>query len=383
MTTKSKRGQNEGSFYQRADGRWEALLTIPADAPGGPARRSFYGKTKAEAMSKMRESQRKVEQGLPIIPEKQKVGDFLDDWLRDVVKPSVRPSTYVSYAMLVKQHLKPGLGHHKLARLTPQQVQAHLNVKLASGLSARSVQYQRAVLRRALNQALKWDLVSRNVATLVEPPTARRFEIQPLSPSQARAFLSTVEGDRLEALYRTAIAMGLRQGEALGLQWSAIDLDAGTLTIRTALQRIDKVPTLVEPKTDRSRRTLPMPAKVIEALRAHRVRQLEERLFAGPRWDGSLDLVFTTPIGTPLDPSNVTKQFHAALKRAGLPRIRFHDLRHSCASLLLAQGVPARTIMETLGHSQISLTMNTYSHVAPEMLRNAADLMDRLLASNE
>ncbi len=179
-------------------------------------------------------------------------------------------------------------------------------------------------------------------------------------------------------MYTVALALGLRQGEALGVRWEDVDLEAQTLRVRYALQRIDRKPTFVEPKTTRSRRTLPLPPSIVTALRAHRVRQLEERLLAGERWQ-DWNLVFASTVGTPLDGHNVTHRLQKHLERAGLPRQRFHDLRHCCASLLLAQGVHPRAVMEILGHSQIALTMDTYSHVMPAMLRDAANLMDGIL----
>jgi integrase len=210
-----------------------------------------------------------------------------------------------------------------------------------------------------------------------------RFEIQPLTREEARQFLEVAREDRLGALYSVALTMGLRQGEALGLRWEDVDLEARLLHIRFQLQRIEgKGLQLVPPKTAPSRRTLAIPPTIIANLREHRARQLEERLLAGSRWTQS-GLVFTTPIGTGLDGPNVTKSFQRLLMRAGLAHRRFHDLRHSCASLLLAQNVAPRVVMEVLGHSQISLTMNTYSHVLPELKREAAMQMEILLSGPE
>jgi integrase len=186
-----------------------------------------------------------------------------------------------------------------------------------------------------------------------------------------------VKGNRLEALYSVALALGLRRGEALGLRWEDVDLEAGTLRVQVALQRRKDSKTLVEPKTEQSRRTLPLPSVLVVALKAHRTRQLEERLAAGPKWRDH-GLVFPSTVGTPMEPRNLTRQFKAVLQRAGLPDIRFHDLRHTAASLLVAQGVHPRVVMEILGHSQISLTMNTYTHVLPEAQREATALMDVL-----
>ena len=269
-------------------------------------------------------------------------------------------------------------------------------------------------------------LVSRNVATLVDPPRVTKHEIRPFTPEQARSFLDAVAGHRLEALFSVAIALGLRQGEALGLQWPDVDLAAGVLHVRHALQRCGGDPVtrrrlladrkrlkrellgaagghskraalhadlvavrqqlkavratlrLVEPKSVRSRRSIQMPALVVKALKAHRVRQLEERLAIGTRWADS-GFVFTTSIGTPMDARNVTRAFSAVVRAANLPPVRFHDLRHTAASLLLAQGVAPRTIMETLGHSQISLTLDTYAHIMPTLQQDAAQQMNAIL----
>jgi integrase len=264
--------------------------------------------------------------------------------------------------------------------MTPQQVQSFLNAKAASGLAPRTVLYLRSVLRRALTQAERWGLVTRNVAKLTEPPRIPKQEVRPLSPQQVRQFLVAIEGDRLEALYLVALGVGMRQGEILGLAWRDIDLETGTITVRQALQRIAGKLELVEPKSATSHRVVPAPRIVLEALRAHRMRQLEARLLAGSRWhEDRRDLVFTTSVGTPMDGVAVTRRFKSIVAAAGLPDQRFHDLRHACASLLLAQGVAPRVVMETLGHSQISLTLNTYSHVIPALGREAADRMDAML----
>jgi integrase len=222
-------------------------------------------------------------------------------------------------------------------------------------------------------------MVPRNVAALVDPPRVLRYEITPLNPDEARRLLSVVKSHRFEALLTVAIALGLREGEALGLRWEAIDLDARMLHVKVSLQRVGKQVLLVEPKTARSRRTVVMPEVVVAALRAHRVRQLEARMLAGSRWvEGGF--VFTTRSGKPLEPSNMTKTFKALLKEANVPNIRFHDLRHTAATFLLAMGVDPRTIMETLGHSQISLTLNTYSHVLPSLKTDAAQRMNSILS---
>lgn len=344
------RGQREGSIFRRRDGRWAAALNV-GWREGKRHRKYFYGATREAVQKELTTALRAQQQGLPVAPERQTVRQFLESWLTECVRPSVRPRTFVSYSQLVKVHIAPGLGHIVLSRLSPQDVQAFLNGKLkarrgnlskrkpkeseaksgeqknAETLSPRTVQYLYAVLRRALGQALKWGLVARNVATLVTPPSVRRPEVRPLTPEEARALLNAIDGDRMAPLYSVALALGLRQGEALGLRWADVDLETATLTIRKAMQRVRGKLELVDPKTTKSRRTMALPDVAVNALRAHRVRQLEERLLAGSRWQDS-GLVFATTIGTPLDGRNVTRHFQKLLKDAALPRQRFHDLRH-------------------------------------------------------
>lgn len=376
----ARRGPNEGNIYLRADGRWVARVNLGYEA-GRRRRKCFYGHTRREVQEKLTRALRELQQGLPIATdERQTVEEFLRRWLADAVRPSVRPKTYTTYEGYVRRNLVPELGRIPLAKLGPQHVQTMLNQALATGLSPRSVNHIRAVLRRALNQAVRWSIVPRNVATLVDVPRVPRFEIRFFTPDEARHFLEVARGDRLEALYTLALAVGLRQGEALGLRWEDVDLERGVLNVRHSLQRIGGKLVLVEPKTRLSRRAIALPPFAVLALRQHRRRQVQDQLWAGPRWEEQ-GLVFTSSIGTPLDGSNVTHRLQRLLSKAGLPRQRFHDLRHSTATLLLAQEVPARVVMEILGHSQIGLTLNTYSHVIPSLQEEAARRMEELLAT--
>jgi integrase len=373
-----KRGQNEGSIYQRGDGLWVAAVSLGYDQDGKLLRKVVYGKTHEEARGKLISLLSDQQRGIPIPTERQTVARFLDSWLTDVVKDSTRPKTYRTYSDLIKHHIAPVLGKKQLVKLTPQDVQRFLKNKLESGLSARTVKHINDTLRAALNVGMTWGLVHRNVAALVKPPRIEKQEMKVFTPEQARAFLESVKGHRLEALFWLALTLGLRRGELLGLRWADIDLDAGTLRVNQALQRVSGELELTELKTEKSRRALPMTPLLIGAMRAHRTRQLEERLALGERWHDS-GLVFCSTIGTPLEPRNLNRTFDALVKNASLPKIRLHDTRHSCATLLLAQGVPPRTIMEILGHSQISLTMNTYSHVLPAMKQEAIGMMDSIL----
>jgi integrase len=287
--------------------------------------------------------------------------------------------------MIVREHLKPMLGRHKLEKLSAQHIQELLSARKAEGAAGRTLLNIRGVIRAALNQAMKWDLVGRNVATLTEAPKLEAFEGKPLSPAEVTAFLNAAKGDRLEALFVTAVWLGMREGELFGLRWQDVDYDAGTITISKQLQwagRKPRVASLVDPKTERSKRVLPLPAPVARAIKAHRSRQLPEIVIAGPRWNKDWGLVFCTTIGTPLDQSNVMKQYRAVLKKAKIDSRRFHDLRHSCGTFLTSKNVHPRVIMEILGHSQISTTMNIYSHVDLDSMKSALDSLTELMESD-
>jgi integrase len=375
----SRRGPREGSVYRRqSDNRWVGAVSV-GYRDGKRVRRFVYASTRRELRERMSALLAASHQGLPVASDKQTVETFLAGWLA-TTRSSVRPRTHESYTDMVRLHLLPTLGHQRLMTLAPQHVQALLDAKLAEGLSPRTVQYLHAILRRALGQAVRWGVVPRNVAALVSPPRVSRRELPVLTPDEARHLLEHIRDDRLEALYTVALALGLRQGEALGLQWEDVDLETGTLRVRHTLQRVDGAPRLMEPKSAQSRRTIAMPSVAVRALREHRTRQLQERLWAGSRWQKS-DFVFTSTIGTPLYSRPTTQRFQRILAAAGLPRVTFHSLRHACASFLLAQGVSPRVVMETLGHSQFSTTMDIYAHVMPAMQRDAAERMDALLAA--
>ncbi|MCL5744442.1 MAG: site-specific integrase [Acidobacteria bacterium] len=398
-----KRGNAEGSIYKMQDGRWRAAVVTGRDADGRLKRKIFTAATRHEVADELTKALRDRQRGINIDPKKRTVADFLDSWLQSI-KRDVSPATYVSYEGAVRLHLKPGLGKILLSKLRPDHVQefkqAKLEAVMSSGpgvkkptkdqpapeprhLSAKTVQYLLLVLRMALGEACKLDLIPRNVAELVDFPKIEHPEIRPYTPEEAQNFLLKAKEHRLGALFSAAIALGLRKGEALALKWSAIDFERGTLSVKLSLQRI-KLPgekkgklLLKEPKRS-SRRTLNIPQVVLSELIQHRQRQEQERILAGSRWKDS-EFVFTSGIGTPLEPRNVERAFSEIRLAAGLPRVRIHDLRHTAATLLLAQGVHPRVVMELLGHSQIAITMNTYSHVVPALRKDAADKMDAIL----
>ena len=405
----AKRGQNEGSIFQRKDGRWVALLNL-GRLEGKRSRKSYYGETRREVQERLTKALGDIQQGLPVVSERQTVGDYLGWWVVNVAKPTVRPSTWTSYEELVRLHLRPAFEKVVLSKLSPQDVRSFLNERIARGLSTRRVQYLHAVLRAALNTAVKDQLVVRNVAAIIKPPRVIGKEVQPLTPEEARRFLDSIRGNRLEALFTVAISVGLRQGEALGLRWSDVDFESGTLRIRYALQRIKSDDTdteragdgkvsskrgkrsafhLVEPKTKQSRRTIAIPKLTLSALAEHKSRQSHERLLAGSAWRVPIltcegeqvavdDLVFITRFGSPFDAPTVTHRFQALLTRAGIGHHRFHDLRHTAATLLAVQGVHPRAIQAALGWENLSM-LNRYAHFVEEQRQAVANAMDSIL----
>jgi integrase len=367
----TRRSAGEGSIRQRPNGSWEARYLT-----AGNIRQSVYGKTKREATDRLREALRDAERGVRPVSQQLTTARYLDEWIASL---AVRPRTAESYGHIVRRYLVPALGAIPLAKLEPEHVGRMMRDlgERQPPLSPTSVRYTYVILRIALGRALKLGRVHRNVATLIDAPAKAHHELQPMSAEQARTLLASVEGDRLEALYRLAIASGLRQGELLGLRWQDVDLDAGTLTVQHTLQQ--RTRTLATPKTERSRRTIAFDASTSESLRQHRVRQLEERLAAGRRWqDGGF--VFATSTGTPMDHRNLVRALHAALERAGIPRQPFHQLRHACATLLLESGEELANISKLLGHSSLATTADFYGHLTPDISRRAADRMGAILA---
>jgi integrase len=382
---RARRANGEGLVYQRADrGTWVAQVPIGINPDGSYRFKRYSCETQAAARAKLRGAQDALDRGADLGAKTQTLGAFLDAWLADVVRRDAEPKTDEGYAYMVSM-IKPSLGKVPLDKLAPQHVQKLLNELLerggasGQGLSPRTVQYARATLRRALGQALKWGLVARNVATLVEPPKSRRAEVQPLTEEEARALLAAARGDRLEALYAVAITLGLRQGELLGLRWEDVDLDRGVLRVRQQLQHMKREqPVLKGLKTRASRRDLDLPTRLVLHLQAHRARQGRERERKDDTWREH-GLIFPSAVGTPLTPRNLVRRFQELLGRTGLPARRFHDLRHTDASLMFERGLEATTVQRVLGHSSIAVTNDTYLHLMPQVKKRTAEIMDDFL----
>lgn len=376
----TRRGHGEGSIYLRSDDRWAASISLE-----GGKRKTFYGKTRREVQEQLKTALHQQQQGMLVTAPQQKVGSFLAHWLEDVHKHTVRPRTYERYEAAIRLHLAPGIGQYQLQKLAPQHLQKFYARKIEEGLSPTTVLGLHKVLHLALEKAVRWNLVPRNVCDAVDPPRRKRYEFQPLNQEQIRQFLAAAAGHRLEALFVLALATGMRKGELMALKWQDINFSTGTLQVRRILTHMPAKLNgkggyvEAEPKTEGSRRSITIAQLAIEKLKQHRARQLEAKLKAGPLWKEN-DLVFCSSVGGHLHTSrDVFTQFKKVLKQAGLPNIRFHDLRHSAATMLLGLDIHPKVVQEMLGHSQIAMTLDIYSHVLPTMQQVAVSRLNDVL----
>jgi integrase len=386
MASRRRRPAGDGSVYRTKDGRWRGVVDLGWHADGR-RRKYVSGPTQAQALERLRRAQREAEVGV-VSDDRLTVGAFLGRWAEANLPGTVTGTTLDDYRHTVRLHLSPALGRKRLANLTVRDVDQLWAAKRAAGYKPNSVRIMRAVLRRALAQAEREGLVSRNVAALSQPPRVAQPEGRSLTIDQARALLEAAKGDRLEAAYLLLLSYGLRRGELLGLCWDDLDRERHTLEVRRAVRRRKSARLddgnypdgsasrveLAELKTRHSRRVLYLTPGVVQALEAHSSRQARERADAGPLWAAS-GLVFTSLVGTPIDPDNFAKAFVRLCRSAGLGHWHPHEARHSAASVMLAQGVPLEVVSEVLGHSSIAITKDVYGHLAEGAKRAAAERM--------
>jgi len=396
----AKRGQNEGSTYKRKDGLWCAQVTVQGN-------RIFrYAKTQRECRELLKQLLQQIDQGLTFDAMKISLRDFMDYWL-ETVSTSLHPKTLKQYTQVTCQHIVPALGRHKLKEITPARVQAFYNSKIKSGTSHRTVRLIHAVLHVAIEKAVKLGIMIRNPTDAATKPKRSRTEMKIFNEEQIMMLLNTakkhdqafielsnsteltdirpgaISKPKYEAMYHLAATTGLRQGEILGLQWSDLNWNTKRLEIKRQLQQI-KGQGLVfnPPKSKSGRRKLALGSVMIEKLREHLNLQHLQGKVAGKYWQEN-NLIFPTSIGTPLGPSNLYKEFRKLLEEAGLPHIRFHDLRHSAATLMLQRGTNPKIVQERLGLAQISIALDTYSHAIPDMQEEVAEQLDEMLTPIE
>jgi integrase len=368
------------SIY-RKNQRWYVQVDVPAGPDGKRRRRSVGGfRTKREAKAAEAEALRRIRDGVLVEPSRLTVGAYLTElWLPSMAS-QVRATTLGGYRHNVRAYIVPRLGDIPLQRLSTARVGAFYGELVASGgqkgrpLSPKTVRYVHTTLRRALRDAVADGLVVRNVAAQARPPRARRVEMHTWTAAEVGTFLASVREDRLYAAWLLLATLGLRRGELLGLRWPDVDLTSGRIAIRNTLVMVDGKPAMAEPKTAKGRRSLTLAPQVLEAVRVHRAHQAAERLSWGADYTDS-GLVVTTEDGRPIHPESLSSLFVRQAKRAGLSPIRLHDLRHSVASILLAQGVHPKVVSEQLGHATIALTLDTYSHVIPSLQQEAAGVI--------
>ncbi|MGH7641703.1 MAG: tyrosine-type recombinase/integrase [Candidatus Dormibacteria bacterium] len=370
----AKHANGEGSVYRRKDGRWEAAVVLEGH------RFRAYGATREAVNRQLVAALRSHQDGTLPGGGREAFGHFWEVWLPGM-GPLLRSRTWRRYEELGRIHLLPTLGRVRLSQMGPQHVREVHRRMLEVDISPTTVHHAHAVLHRALADAVRWGIVSRNVAGLVRPPRIAVCEMKTLSAAESRALCRAAAGSRYDALYVLAVSTGMRQGELLALKWSAVDLERGVLQVNGTVSRTAAGLSITPPKTARSRRAVVLASQATAALERHRVGQAEERTQAGDAWQ-DLDLVFTTPLGGLVERDQLVRgDFLPLLRQAGLPLIRFHDLRHTAATLLLSQGVHPKVASEMLGHATVAITLDRYSHVTETMQRAAAESISHLLGS--
>jgi integrase len=376
----SRRGKGEGSIYQREDGVWIGAIDLGWNG-GKRSRKVVSAPTRGEVVKRLRDLQPAIAQGITPASDRLTVAQYLNDWVADRIPGTITTRTEELYARAVRDYINPSLGKIRLNKLTPSHVSGMLQDLEARGYSPATKRMARATLRRALRMAEQDGILTRNVASIAEGPKLDHSEGRSLSPEQAKVFLHAVKGHRHEGAYVIALSLGLRRGEILGLSWNDIEASEGTvvLHVRRQLIRDRSGVQLVDLKTVGSRRVLHLSRPLVEILERHRARQEAEELVVGQRWNNDQELIFTSNIGTPLDPESFGRTVPKICKDAGLGHWSIHELRHSCASLLIAMEVPLEAVAEQMGHASIRVTKDVYGHLMPRSRARAAEAMRTIL----
>jgi len=365
-----------GHVRKRGD-RWAAVIYAGRDPQSGKHQyRWFTHATKRDAEAHLVQLQAQGHAGGALPPARLRVGEYLEQWLRDYAAGQVAATTRRSYEDTARLHIIPALGPLPLSRLSAPAIQGYLSEKLQQGLSSTTVRYHAAILGQALRRAVRWGLLTRNPMEFVDLPRRTRREMRVLDEEQVRLFLGEAKKSSPHyMLYLAAVTTGMRQGELLGLRWRDLDFVLGTATVQQTLYRLGREQLFRQPKTATSRRTIPLPAALLDELRRLRDAQASATRALGSVYEDR-DLVFCQPTGKPLHAHNIAQRdFRQVLARAGLPRIRFHDLRHCHATHLLRAGVNAKVVQERLGHSSAAFTLTTYGHAMPGMQEEAVRLL--------
>ena len=379
-----------GHITKRSKNSWTVIFDEERDPATGRRKQRWVSVkgTKRDAEARLAEILHQMETGVFLKPTRLTVADFLRQWLQDYAATNVRASTQEGYAKVIEGHLVPGLGAFSLAQLQPKHLQAYYAQKLANGrrdnsggLSPSSVRGHHRILSEALSHAAKWGLVVRNVAQAVDPPQPERSDMQALDAEGVGRLLFAAEKTPYYALFHLAIHTGLRRSELLGLRWRDLDLDLLTLSVVQTIQKLNGGRVVIQgPKTSRSRRRVDLTPSSAQVLREHRNRQAALGTFVGAPVSGE-SLVFTHSNGSPLTPNVVSHAFRKLVRRLGFEGVRLHDMRHTHATIMLAQGIHPKIVSERLGHSSVSITLDTYSHVLPGLQERSARRFDEELSS--
>ena len=378
--TKLHRGHGEGSIYQCKDGRYAAAITLE-----NGKRKVFYGKTYKEAQEKLQQALYEKKQGILATGPQQTLEQFLDHWIEHVQKPTVELRTYVTQRAILYNHIIPVLGKVRMQQVTPEKIEMlYALLQQEKNLKGSTVKSINNALHKAFDHAVRRNILSRNPCDLATKPRIEKFEIQPLNEEQAKRLVEAVRGDLLlEGLITVTVTLGLRRGEVTGLKWEDVDFANKCLYIRRSVGRVGTYGIIEkEPKTKSGLRKIMLPDFLIAVLKQHQQRQQEQKEKKGAAWKNS-GYVFCNSKGNFYHEENLMKNYKRLLKRADLPAIRFHDLRHSAATILISMGVNPKVVQELLGHGSIMTTLNTYAHVLPSMQQDAVQKLNNFYQNSD